>query len=294
MKSYIFMIGFSIKNYEKEFDTQELEKKHVFYDLYIKSDDPQVLRNQVSEYMTDMDYKILLNELAKFDDNELEETFRGGNVKPIRALIKSAKDNKKGSKYPIAWKTCLILGIVLLALLLISYRSDIYTNVSHFSYSASALVLYGTIAFFVLSLIFFEIKKIVPIFLWAKIIGVYDPTEESANVRVVLAGDCKFKDKDSYSKLEGDMTEMYSELSRKYGNKLDKRQLADSVSSSLSMGPQGSVKLNNKLREIEKESADLERNFVAGKISEDEYKKMKTQIEAKRAQLDTLFDLVNG
>ncbi|MCL5976082.1 MAG: hypothetical protein M1580_00600 [Candidatus Parvarchaeota archaeon] len=288
------MIGFSIKNYEKEFDTQELEKKHVFYDLYIKSDDPQILRSQVSEYMTDMDYKILLNELAKFEDNELEETFRGGNVKPIRALIKSAKDNKKGSKYPIAWKTCLILGIVLLAFLLVSYRANIYTNITHFSYSASALILYGTIAFFVLSLIFFEIKKIVPIFLWAKIIGVYDPTEESANVRVVLAGDCKFKDKESYSKLEGDMTEMYSELSRKYGNKLDKRQLANSVSSSLSMGPQGSMKLNNKLREIEKESADLERNFVAGKISQEEYNKMKAQIEAKRAQLDTLFDLING
>ncbi len=288
------MIGFSIKNYEKEFDTQELEKRHVFYDLYIKSDDPQILRSQVSEYMTDMDYKILLNELAKFEDNELEETFRGGNVKPIRALIKSAKDNKKGSKYPIAWKTCLILGIVLLAFLLVSYRANIYTNITHFSYSASALILYGTIAFFVLSLIFFEIKKIVPIFLWAKIIGVYDPTEESANVRVVLAGDCKFKDKESYSKLEGDMTEMYSELSRKYGNKLDKRQLANSVSSSLSMGPQGSMKLNNKLREIEKESADLERNFVAGKISQEEYNKMKAQIEAKRAQLDTLFDLING
>ena len=288
------MIGFSIKNYEKEFDTQELEKKHVFYDIYIKSDDPQVLRNQISEYMTDMDYKILLNELAKFEDTELEETFRGGNIKPIRALIKSAKDNKKGSKYPIAWKTCLILGIVLLAFLLVSYRSNIYTNITHFSYSASALVLYGMIAFFVLSLIFFEIKKIVPIFLWSKIIGVYDPTEESANVRVVLAGDCKFKDKDSYSKLEGDMTEMYSELSRKYGNKLDKRQLANSVSSSLSMGPQGSMKLNNKLRDIEKESADLERNFVAGKISKDDYNKMKAQIEAKRAQLDTLFDLING
>ena len=288
------MIGFSIKNYEKEFDTPELEKKHVFYDLYIKSDDPQILRNQVSEYMTDMDYKILLNELAKFEDNELEETFRGGNVKPIRALIKSAKDNKKGSKYPVAWKTCLILGIVLLALLLVSYRANIYTNITHFSYSASALVLYGTVAFFALSLIFFEIKKIVPIFLWAKIIGVYDPTEESANVRVVLAGDCKFKDKDSYSKLEGDMTEMYSELSRKYGNKLDKRQLANSVSSSLSMGPQGSMKLNNKLRDIEKESADLERNFVSGKISQEEYNKMKAQIEAKRAQLDTLFDLING
>jgi uncharacterized membrane protein len=60
------------------------------------------------------------------------------------------------------------------------------------------------------------------------------------------------------------------------------------------MGPQGSMKLNTKLRELEKESADLERNFVAGKISEDEYKKMKTQLETKRQQLDTLFDLVNG
>jgi hypothetical protein len=288
------MLGFSIKNYEKEFETPELEKKHVFYDLYIKSDDPQVLRNQVSEYMTDMDYKILLNELSKFEDNELEETFRGGNAKPIRALMKSAKDNKKGSKYPIAWKACLVLGIILAILLVVSYRADIYTNITHFSSTPSALVLYGMILFFVLALIFFEIKKIVPIFLWAKIVGVYDPTEQSANVRMVLAGDCKFKDKDSYSKLEGDMTEMYSELSRKYGNKLDKRQLSNTVSSSLSMGPQGSMKLNTKLREIEKESADLERNFVAGKISEDEYKKMKAQIETKRQQLDTLFDLING
>ena len=229
------MIGFSIKNYEKEFDTQELEKKHVFYDLYIKSDDPQVLRNEVSEDMTDMDYKILLNELAKFDDNELEETFRGGNIKPVRALIKSAKDNKKGSKYPVAWKACLIIGIILAVVLIVSYRTEVYSNITHFSYSASALVLYGMIAFFVLAFVFFEIKRIVPIFLWAKIIGVYDPTEQSANVRVVLAGDCKFKDKDSYSKLEGDMTEMYSELSRRYGNKLNKRQLANDVSASLSM-----------------------------------------------------------
>lgn len=288
------MIGFSIKNYEKEFGTGDLEKKHVFYDIYIKSDDPQVLRNQVSEYMTDMDYKILLNELSKFDDSELEETFRGGNVKPVRALIKSAKDNKKGPKYPLAWKTFLVLGVVMLAVLLVSFRAGIFANITHFSYAPSALVLYSTIAFFVLFLLFLEIKKIVPVFLWAKIIGVYDPTEQSANVRIVLAGDCKFKDKDSYSKLEGDMTEMYSELSRKYGNKLDKRQLANSVSSSLSMGPQGPMKLNNKLREVEKESADLERNFAAGKISEDEYKKIKAQIEAKRAQLDTLFDLVNG
>jgi hypothetical protein len=146
----------------------------------------------------------------------------------------------------------------------------------------------------VLSFIFFMIKKVVPMFMWGKIIGIYDPTEESANVRVVLSGDCKFKDKESYSKLEGDMTELYSELSRRYANKLNKRQMVQNVNGVLAAGAKGSQGITNKLKDAEKESADLERNFVAGKISEDEYKRLKTSIEAKKAQLETLFDLLNG
>ena len=42
------MFGFNIKNYEKEFVTDKMESNHVFYDLYIKSDDPQKLRNDIS------------------------------------------------------------------------------------------------------------------------------------------------------------------------------------------------------------------------------------------------------
>ncbi len=288
------MFGFSIKKYEKEFNVDLLEKKHVFYDLYIKSDDPQELRNEISESLSDMDYKILLNELAKYEGSELEETFRGGNAKPIRALIKAAKDNKKGSKYPVLWKSFLVLGIVFLGILLVSFRSTLYANITAFGYTPSAFTLYGTIAFFVLSFIFFMIKKVVPMFMWGKIIGIYDPTEESANVRVVLSGDCKFKDKESYSKLEGDMTELYSELSRRYANKLNKRQMVQNVNGVLAAGAKGSQGITNKLKDAEKESADLERNFVAGKISEDEYKRLKTSIEAKKAQLETLFDLLNG
>ncbi len=286
------MFGFTIKNYEKEFETDVLEKKHVFYDLYIKSEDPQQLRNEMSEAITDFDYKVLLNEMSKFEDKELEETFRGGNAKPIRVLIKSAKDNKKGSKYPLLWKTCLILGIIALVILFASYRNYIYNDFTSVSYQPSNFLLYSTIGLFVLAFIFFMIKKIVPMYLWAKIIGVYDPTEQSANVRIVIAGDCKFKDKDSYAKLESDMTELYSELSRKYGNKLDKRQISQSVTSTLGAGSLHN--LNSKLRDAEKESADLERNFVAGKISEDQYKSLKSSIEAKKAQLETLFDLING
>lgn len=285
------MFGFTIKNYEKEFETDVLEKRHVFYDIYIKSNDPQELRNQMSESLSDFDYKILLNEMSKFEDNELEETFRGGNAKPIRVLIKSAKDNKKGSRYPLLWKTCLILGIIALFILLAYYRSYIYGSFTAIAYQPSNFLTYSTVGLFVLALIFFMIKKVVPMYVWAKIIGVYDPTEESANVRIVIAGDCKFKDKDSYAKLESDMTELYSEISRRYSNKLDKRQMSASVSGFIGSG--GVNGLTSKLKSIEKESADLERNFVAGKISEEQYKTLKASIEMKKAQLETLFDLVN-
>ena len=286
------MFGFTIKNYEKEFETDVLEKRHVFYDIYIKSNDPQELRNQMSESLSDFDYKILLNEMSKFEDNELEETFRGGNAKPIRVLIKSAKDNKKGSKYPLLWKTCLILGIIALFILLAYYRSYIYGSFTAIAYQPSNFLTYSTVGLFVLALIFFMIKKVVPMYVWAKIIGVYDPTEQSANVRIVIAGDCKVKDKDSYAKLESDMTELYSEISRRYSNKLDKRQMSSSVSGFIGSG--GVNGLTSKLKNIEKESADLERNFVAGKISEEQYKTLKASIEMKKAQLETLFDLVNG
>lgn len=288
------MFGFNIKNYEREFVTDTLEGHHVFYDLYIKSDDPQELRNEISESMSDLDYKILLNEMSKFEDDELEETFRGGNAKPMRVLIKAAKDKVKGSKYPIAWKACLILGLIFLAVLLVNYGNSISGNLMSFSTQPSAFFLYSTIGLFVLALIFLMLKEVVPIFLWSKIIGIYDPTEESANVRVVLAGDCQFKDKDSYANLENDMTELYSELSRRYANKLNKRQVATSVNSAFSLGSRGSQNLSNKLRDAEKESADLERSFVAGKISEDQYKDLKAKIEARKAQLETVFDLING
>ncbi len=288
------MFGFNIKNYEKEFATDTMEGRHVFYDLYIKSDDPQELRNEISESMTDLDYRILLNEMSKFEDTELEETFRGGNAKPMRVLVKSAKDNVKGSRYPIAWKACLILGIIFLAVLLVNYSNAIIGNLTNFSTQPSAFFLYSTMGLFVLALVFLMVKEVVPIFLWSKIIGVYDPTEESANVRIVLAGECQFKDKDSYAKLENDMSELYSELSRRYANKLNKRQVASSVSGAFSLGNRGSQNLTNKLRETEKESADLERNFVAGKISEEQYKDLKAKIEARKTQLETVFDLVNG
>ena len=288
------MFGFNIKNYEKEFVTDEMESNHVFYDLYIKSDDPQKLRNDISESMTDLDYKVLLNEMSKFEDNDLEETFRGGNSKPIKVLIKSAKDNSKGSKYPVLWKACLVLGIILLVTTVIYSWNQLYSTVTVFSYQPSNFLLYATIGLFVLFFIFLEIKEVVPIFLWAKIVGIYDPTEESANVRVVLAGECKFKDKESYSKLENDMSELYSSLSREYSNKLNKRQMSQTVSSAFSMGGRANQNITSKLREAEKESADLERNFVAGKISEDQYKELKAKIEGKKAQLETLFDLIDG
>ncbi|MDP8012904.1 MAG: hypothetical protein RAK22_02265 [Nanoarchaeota archaeon] len=285
-----------IRNYEKEFATDVMENHHVFYDLYIKSDDPQALRNQIAEELTDLDFKILLNELTKFEDEELDEVFRGGNAKPLRAVIKAAKDNKKGSKYPLLWKFFLILGIALLFVFLAYSRSAIYSSiygtVTKFSEQPSSLLFYSFVVSILLSFIFWAIKYVVPIYAWVKIIGIYDPTESTANVRIVLAGDCQFKDKDSYGKLENDMSELYSALSRRYANKLDKRTLSNNVASDLSLTGQ-TQSIMNKLRATEDELSQLERNFAAGKISESSYNDLKNKLEMKKTQIETLFDLLS-
>lgn len=284
-------MGLVVRNYEKEFDTKVMENHHVFYDLYIKSDDPQALRNEIAEELNDLDFKILLNELTKFEDENLDEVFRGGNAKPLRALIKAAKDNKKGSKHPILWKFFLVLGIVLLFVFLAYSRNNIYSNITTFGTQPTSLLLYSWIASFFLAFLFWAIKYIVPIFAWVKIIGIYDPTESSANVRIVLAGDCQFKDKDSYGKLESDMSELYSFLSRKYSNKLNKRTLSDNVAEDLSLKGK-TESIMNKLRDTENELSQLERNFASGKISESSYKDLRDKLEAKKTQLETLFDLL--
>ncbi len=285
-------MGVIVKNYEKEFDTKVMENHHVFYDLYIKSDDPQALRNGIAEELTDLDFKILLNELTKFEDEDLDEVFRGGNAKPLRAIIKAAKDNKKGSKYPILWKFFLVIGIVLLFVFLMYSRNNIYGVITSLSMQPTSILMYALIGSFLLSFIFWAIKYTVPIFAWVKIIGIYDPTENMANVRIVLAGDCQFKDKESYGKLESDMSELYSILSRKYANKLNKRTLSDNVAQDLSINGKTSS-IMNKLRDTENELAQLEKNFASGKISESSYKELRDKLEARKTQLETLFDLLS-
>lgn len=278
-----------IEQYEEEFNTKQLENRHVFYDLYLKTEDPQELRSRIAEELTDKDYKILLNETTKFEENsELEEVFRGGNTKPIRVVIKAAKDRHAGAVYPKAWKGFLVLTIVLLAITLIYSRGAFYQAFSSYSSHPSSWLVYATIASFILFLIFLFFRYVVPMYVWVKIIGILEPNE-NANVRVVLAGDCQFKDKESYAELEGDLSEVYYDLTRHYVRaKISK----DTMIESIPFRSENSRKLMDKLRDIEKQLSDLERNFAAGKISEDSYKQLRNELEQRKTQVEALLDVV--
>ncbi len=278
-----------IEQYEEEFNTKQLENRHVFYDLYLKTEDPQELRSRIAEELTDKDYKILLNETTKFEENsELEEVFRGGNTKPIRVVIKAAKDRHAGAVYPKAWKGFLVLTIVLLAITLIYSRGAFYQAFSSYSSHPSSWLVYATIASFILFLIFLFFRYVVPMYVWVKIIGILEPNE-NANVRVVLAGDCQFKDKESYAELEGDLSEGYYDLTRDYVRaKISK----DTMIESIPFRSENSRKLMDKLRDIEKQLSDLERNFAAGKISEDSYKQLRNELEQRKTQVEALLDVV--
>lgn len=281
------MFGITVvKQYEKEFETKTLENKHVFYDLYIKSEDPQELRARIAQELTDKDYKILLNEMTKFDENsELEEAFRGGNIKPIRILIKAAKDRRAGAAYPTLWKAFLGITIILLILTILNSRGLFYGNSGNYP---SPYLIYGTLASFILFLVFLLFRYVVPIFVWSKIIGIYQAGESTAEVRIVLAGDCQFADKRSYELLEADLSEIYTDISRKYQRKASKEEYIENIP----FRSEQSQKLMSKLREIEYELADLEKNFAAGKIGEEAYKETKKELELKKSEIEALVDVL--
>jgi hypothetical protein len=279
-----------IQEYEQEFSVKQLENRHVFYDIYLKVDDVQELRGRVAEELTDKDYKILLNETTKFEENsELEEVFRGGNTKPVRIVIKAAKDRNAGPVYPKAWKAFLILSIILFAITLAYSRSAFYQafNSTYTTHPSSFLV-YATLGSFILFLVFLLFRYVVPMYVWVKIIGILEPNA-NANVRVVLAGECQFKDKESYAELEEDLSEVYYDLTRHYVRaKISK----DAMLQSIPFRSENSRRLMDRLRDIEKQLSDLERNFAAGKISEDSYKQLRSELEQKKAQVEALLDVV--
>jgi len=279
-----------VERYEEQFKVEAMQNKHIFYDLYARVGDPEELRGFTSELLQDLDWKTTLNELTKFEEMELEGIFRGGRLKPFKNIIKTYKSLKKGPKVPWLWKALAGIGFVFLGVW-------IYTMINtsvQWTANLRNWLMWITPLWFIGSIIVYGIKETVQMAIWVKIAGVYDIASEEADLRIVIAADAEKKDKEAFNQLESDVAEFYNVLTRKYVRKLKREETKQEIKQELKKDTQDpDVKIVKALRDIDKQIANLEKSFVAGKMKEATYQEIKGDLEKRKDKLGTISDLLN-
>ena len=274
-----------VEKYEDQFKVKEMHNKHMFYDLYARVGDPEELRKTVLELLQDTDWKTSINEMMKFEDTDTEGIFRGGKLKPIKSIVKAFKEVRKGAKFPVIWKSFFFIGVGLLL-------AFIYTLAFPTNWNSNLLIMASPV-FFVLSLLIYSIKEVVALAMWIKISGVYNITNEEADVRLVISADADKRDKEAYDKLEADMAEIYNVLARKYvsnAKKVTKTQIIKELKPNTK---EPAVELIKQIRDLDSQIAALDKRFTRGDVKEDTYKELKADLTKRKAKSETLLDLVS-
>ncbi len=273
-----------VEKYENQFKVKDMKNKHIFHDIYTRVGDPEELRGFIVELLQDSDWKTSINELTKFEDEEMEPIFRGGRLKPIRSIIKAFKQIKKGPKYPWVWKLFFLIGAGFLGLYLYALMVPNNWNMN--------LILEVTPVWFILALIVYSIKETVSLAMWVKISGVYDINDGNADVRIVLAADADKKDKEAFDKLEEDMSEIYSVLNRKYVPR-KKPTKTEIVKVLKPKKKQPELSLMKTMKDIDQQIATLNKRFINKEISEETYKELKNELEKRKTKAETVLDLLS-
>lgn len=265
-----------VEEYEEEFKANKLKQKHIFYDLYITTGDPEEMRAYSSELMDDADYNININKLTNFDDVEVEGIFRGGKLKPLRGVIKGIKSYEKGVKHPLLWKFLVALGAVSFLLVLLLKTQLPYPEMFYL----------GGGLFLALGFITYMIKEKIDLTIWLKIAGVYNIDEARADVRVVLAGESAKKDKGAVNVLDDDINEIYQVIAKKYIKNNAPKQIT------IVKQDTAETKIFERLREVSNELEKLNKRILEQKISEKTYSDIKEQLDKKKKNLETMLDLL--
>ncbi len=278
-----------VEKYEDEFKTSNMRNRKLFYDLFARVGDPEELKTYSSQILDALDYKAPLIELTKFEEStELEGVFLGGRLKPIKGIIKAIKEIKRGSRFPILWKTLAIIGIILLILggfpqilqSVLSPATLAKLNLRYFLYGGAVLLLLG--------ILLYLIKEKVRMYIWLKLVGVYDIESKKADMRIVIAGDVDKKDMNAFSRLEEDVSELYNELARKYVKKKEEEKPLIVVKEKES--PE--AKIISAIKEIENKITSLDSKLAEGKIKENAWKEARESLKRKKEKLEILLDLL--
>lgn len=269
-----------VERYEEEFKIEEMRRRHIFYDMYVRVGDPEELGSYAAELLQDMDFKSVINEMTKYEEMDVEGVFTGGRLKPVRRILKSMKLLKKGPKYPIVWKIFSLIGIVLFAYYVWQMLTTQLQQTNLLFYAVGSIIF---------SFLIYMIKETVQMAAWVKIAGIYNIQDEQADVRVSIAGDSEKRDREAFTKLEEDLAEFYNVLTKRYIKKrVGKPEV---VIQEIKGEEEPDVRVMKSLKDIGAELHNLDKRLSEGKISEETYKQVRTNLSGRKDRLQTILDL---
>jgi hypothetical protein len=269
-----------VEKVEDEFKTKKMRDRKVFFDLNIRAQDPEEVRAHSTELMTDIEFQPVLSELTKFEDVEFEGVFRGGRLKPIKFVTKAVKERKKGPRFPLLYKLLAIIGLGCLFVALL--RDFIMIGID-----PNSFIIVATLSL-ILAVIFYSVKKVVPMALWLKIVGIYDVESNKSDLKMIISSDLLKADKETAKKLEEDVTELFHALSDRYVRKAKK--VTPIIVKKKAESSEG--KIVKEIKSVEDEMAKLSSRLASGDISETTFKEAKANLEKRKDKLETILDLI--
>ncbi len=261
-----------VDSVEEEFKTSKLRNKRIFHDVNLRVADPDELRANIVDYLRGLDFYIILNEMTEFEESdEFAKFFRGGRLKPIKSIIKASKQTMLGTRHPKLVAFFFLAGLISTIFYLLPYQQ--LNKITLFYFSITSFILSG---------LFFLVKKIAKCYVWIKIVGIYDVEGLKADVRLVLSADG-----DLYDELRDEVAELYHLISRKYFRFPRESIVKPSSKSKQQEIIEKIIKINNDERE-------LRDKLIRGKISEELYNNVMNSLEHDKEKLETILELISS
>ncbi len=267
-----------VEKYEEEFKPEEMKKRSVYYDISFRVGDPERVRTFLARLFEELDYKIIINKLTKFEELE-EEIFVGGRLKPVRGVIKGVKKVDLGIKYP---------GRVILSgfFAVLFFLASFWKNWDPFLLKLSLILS-------VVTFLFLLFRKYVLLSVWAKITGIYDPSQEKADVKLTIAGDIRKYDRRAEDTLQSDMNSIFIAVSDRYLRKVPEEEryyIVKEEKKPWEIEESKKDEIIKMITMIRKDLQALDSRYARGEITREEYQEIRKRLEERLAKYETILE----
>lgn len=274
-----------VEKHEEEFKTKKMENRNIFHELNIRGTDPELLRTEVLELVEDLGYDISINKLTKFEDAEFDKIFRGGRLKPLRAVLSAEKEVQTDSMFPFLWKIVAILGMLSFLAFFIpqSFFDSFNISVNSYYFIISSLILFGS------AVILFLTKKVDYLNIWFKASGIYNIQNDNTDLRIILSADTTSNEKKVIKKIDDEVAEIFRVISKKYVKKKQKKGVILSIPKS---EKNADISIIKNINTINNDIKNLDVRLARGEISESVYNEIKENFIERKHKLETILDLI--